>query len=77
MDAISITYAYKNMGQQEIRIMLNWYIAFHTKITTAWVNAKRKKKNPREIIGGVITQPAPMNHGPCNVKLKRSGLSLR
>ena len=36
------------MGQQEIRIMLNWYIAFHTKITTACVNAKRKKKeSPR------------------------------
>ena len=47
------------MGQQEIRIMLNWYIAFHTKITTACVNAKRKKKNPCEIIGGVIAQPAP------------------
>ena len=64
------------MGQQEIRIMLNWYIAFHTKITTACVNAKRKKKkNPCEIIGGVISQPAPMNRGPCNVKLKRSGFS--
>lgn len=55
--------------------MLNWYIAFHTKITTACVNAKRKKKNAREIIGGVIAQPAPMNSGPCNVKLNRSGLS--
>ena len=32
------------MGQQEIRITLNWYIAFHTKITTACVNAKIKKK---------------------------------
>ena len=45
------------MGQQEIRIMLNWYIAFHTKITTVCVNAK--KQNPCEIIGGVIAQPAP------------------
>ena len=36
------------------------YIAFHTKITTACVNAKRKKKkNPSEIIDGVIAQPSP------------------
>ena len=38
---------------------------------------QKEKKIPREIIGGVIAQPAPMNRGPCNVKLKRSGLSWR
>ena len=42
------------MGQQEIRIMLNWYIAFHTKITTACVNAKRKKKRiPAKLLAGL------------------------
>ena len=50
------------MGQQEIRIMCNGYIAFTTDIRRTFANSK--KKNTGQIIGGAIAQSAPMLSGP-------------
>ena len=50
------------MGQQEIRIMCNGYIAFTTDIRRTFEIFL--KKNTGQIIGGAIFQSAPMLSGP-------------
>ena len=50
------------MEQQKMCIMCNGYIAFTTDIRSTFANSK--KKNTGQIIGGAITQSAPMLSGP-------------